>query len=412
MTDAWSDEQIHYDGDSWNDVGTNLYGNFKQIYLLKKKHRHLKLLLSIGGWTYSSNFPVPASTPAGRDKFVSSSIELLENYGLDGLDIDWFVRLRFVPSQLGADPRCYREYPKDAQQAQHYVDLLKALREGLDRHAASKGLSVAQGYELTVAAVSRALALSADVADAFLASPADPTTTRSSRSRRWTSTSLSGTSWRALGLLLRSPLAHLSSRAGTTTPAPGILRPATKRLSLTTALPTPSPPTEQSSTTRRTASTPPSSSSVRPSSSSLSQPLTNSAGIPLYGRSFLHSNGPGTLYQGVGQGSWEAGVWDYKALPLPGSTAGYDPNLVAAWCHNPTTGEWVSYDSPEAAARKAKWIGEKGLGGAMYWELSGDRKGEGDIVTVVQRGMGRLDRRENHLGYEGSRFDNLRKGME
>lgn len=46
----------------------------------------------------------------------------------------------------------------------------------------------------------------------------------------------------------------------------------------------------------------------------------------------------------------------------------------------------------------------------MYWELSGDRKG--GIVEGVGRGMGVLDRRENHLAYQGSKFENLRKGME
>jgi chitinase len=120
LSDLWADQDIHYPGDSWNDQGKNLYGNFKAIYKIKQANRHLKVLLSIGGWTYSPNFHPVVVNPSLRRKFVESSVKILEDYGLDGLDVDY-------------------EYPQNDEQATGYVHLLKEMREALDRHAESKG---------------------------------------------------------------------------------------------------------------------------------------------------------------------------------------------------------------------------------------------------------------------------------
>jgi len=43
----------------------------------------------------------------------------------------------------------------------------------------------------------------------------------------------------------------------------------------------------------------------------------------------------------------------------------------------------VTYDNPASAAAKVSYIQTRRLGGAMWWESSGDRVGEGSIINLV-----------------------------
>jgi len=76
--DAWADYQRRFTAaesvDGLADVFDQpLAGNFNQ---LKQKHPQLKVLMSLGGWTWSRFFSNAALTDASRQAFVASCIDL------------------------------------------------------------------------------------------------------------------------------------------------------------------------------------------------------------------------------------------------------------------------------------------------------------------------------------------------
>jgi GH18 family chitinase len=49
----------------------------------------VKVLISVGGWGYDSEFESLASNPTSRSMFIKNLVQFLIDHELDGIDIDW-----------------------------------------------------------------------------------------------------------------------------------------------------------------------------------------------------------------------------------------------------------------------------------------------------------------------------------
>jgi len=60
-----------------------------RLVALKKTYPGLKVLLSVGGWGGCEPCSGVFATPDGRQEFAASTLELLQHFGADGIDLDW-----------------------------------------------------------------------------------------------------------------------------------------------------------------------------------------------------------------------------------------------------------------------------------------------------------------------------------
>jgi chitinase len=103
-------------------------------------------------------------------------------------------------------------------------------------------------------------------------------------------------------------------------------------------------------------------------------------GIGFYGRGWtgVTQSAPGGSATGAAPGTYEAGIEDYKVLVNTCPSTGTFAGTAYAYCGN----NWWSYDTPGTIASKMTYKKNQGLGGAFFWELSGDTS-SGALITAL-----------------------------
>ena len=86
---------------------------WKLKQIVKDAHEHnVKVCISVGGWGWDSQFEELAANPETRSVFVQNLKAFVDEYELDGVDMDW-------------------EYPDQGQSSQNFLALIQELRAAM-----------------------------------------------------------------------------------------------------------------------------------------------------------------------------------------------------------------------------------------------------------------------------------------
>jgi chitinase len=300
--------------------------NFDELARLKARNPHLKVAISIGGWTGSGKFSNVALTDSSRRLFAQSAIDLFirEHRGVfDGIDIDWEF-----PVAGGMEGNAERPVDKE-----NFTLLLAELRRLLDAEGARDN----RHYELTIAASARPQ----EIANLEISSIAP------------------------LLDFINVMTYDYHSGPGTTNfnaplyaakgdPTPGLNVDASMRAFLDAGV----------------------------------APDKLLVGVPFYGRGYgkVPNVNAGLFQQGNGTPvGWKETGGDWRVLAQtrlrdPHYVRHWEADAQVPWLFDSTTGTWVSYDDPQSVAAKVRYVRDHRLGGVVIWELAGD---DGALMRAI-----------------------------
>jgi chitinase len=320
--------------------GQALNGNLNQLKELKAKFPKLRINISLGGWTGSKYFSNAALTPESRAASVQSCVDQwikgdIAGPGVaagifDGIDIDWEW-----PGSAGNDGNVIR--PEDKQ---NFTKLLAEYRLQLGK----LGRTTRKSYDLTAFLTANPTALDAGFEVSKVFSLLTFATVQGY--------DFHGT-WEPLTnqqSALRSPAADpTKANFSSQTAVDALLKRGAPRSKIV-------------------------------------------LGVPFYGHGWTGvTNQNHGLFQpstGPAPSRFDAGTEDYKALKdlvTAGTYKVYRDNAAGhAWIFDGNT--FWTYDDPIEMRRKARYINDRGLGGAMIWSLDGDTT-NGELISALHDGL-------------------------
>lgn len=313
--DPWIDIEKPFGDDTWN---TELRGHFGQLIKLKQKYPHIKTLISVGGWTWSKNFSAVAASEALRKACAESAVDFVVKYGFDGVDLDWEYPV------AGGD-----NIPHRADDGDNYILLLKEIRLALDEQGKKDG----KQYLLSIAgAASKEFIANCKVA---------------------------------------SMMQYLDYINVMTYDYHGAWDKTTNHV-------TPLYTTGKESCVSKT---------IEDYIAAGVKPVDLNLGMAFYGKGWINVNDPNGsgLYKsgtaatsaGYGYGTWEGSAFDYwdiaeNYVGKNNYIRYWDDVAKVPYLYNGST--FITYDDEESIGYKLDYIKDMGLGGAMFWEFSGDKE--------------------------------------
>jgi chitinase len=322
--DPWADWQRPVPAEQSVDgvadqPGQALNGNLNQLRKLKAKHPHLKVLISLGGWTGSKYFSDAVLTAESRATLAKSCVDLWMRGDLpglepgagagvfDGIDLDWEW-----PGSSGADGNIIR--PEDKR---NFTLFVKELRAQLKAFRASS--------QLTAFLPAAAAKIDAGFEVRRVFEQLDFATLQ--------------------GYDLHGPWESQTGHNG----------------NLFTDRRDPNPVRYSVDQT------------VRDYLSRGAPARKLVIGVPAYGQGWTGVTGGDGLYKpatGPAPGKWAAGSEDYKDLVSKPGKRYRDLRTGTLWLYDGN--EFWSYDDPKVMLQKAAYIKLKGLGGSMMWSIDQD----------------------------------------